>query len=552
MASETDIQYSKWILIFVTIVLTISTSIGSVGAASISDATVEPTADIGDSHVGSAQGYSFERLHRFDQGSLSTTTTIYDTDQQSNAASTVYTKDDVTSNVATIRAHEVWSEYETRGDGVAVGMIDTGVDVESHPELAPIEGSWRDFVNNEPEPYDIDTGGHGTVTAGIVAGEQTNDDVYYGVAPETDLLIAQAAKYTYNPDSGQAEHLFKRDAMFEALNWFKNHPKKVDAISIQGSFDESGNPQAQRRYFDIFEELKDQGIVVIVGSGNEGEGNIYSPTNGYDTLSVGATDGEGNIADYSTGGVVNVRDTWASTATNGRDWPDEYVVPDVAAPGSGSRSATAGGGYDLYAGTSIAAPHVLGTVALMESATEEDLSPEEIETAIQSTAEHPNGENAEKDVRYGYGIIDAYEAVEAVAGEPATFTVQTTEYIAPSNSAEPHRFEATIKNTGDNSGTRPVSSVITVSESTNQFRQGDTQVTLDVNETKTITAAIDPQSVDSDINEVQWNIEIADTEQEFEFDITHHLFNRVPGFGLVSVIGALGGSGYILRKRLSE
>jgi hypothetical protein len=103
----------------------------------------------------------------------------------------------------------------------------------------------------------------------------------------------------------------------------------------------------------------------------------------------------------------------------------------------------------------MAAPHVSGAAALMESATPDDLSPSEIRTALESTARKPNGWNEpddQRDDRYGYGIIDAYNATSNVTGTtvPYNFTVVS---VNPTDLrvANGYRLSVTaeIQNTGD-------------------------------------------------------------------------------------------------------
>ena len=70
------------------------------------------------------------------------------------------------------------------GEGVTIGLIDTGIDL-THPELKHIKVvGWRDYINGELEPYDDD--GHGTAMAGIIAGKT------YGVAPEANMIVVKA------------------------------------------------------------------------------------------------------------------------------------------------------------------------------------------------------------------------------------------------------------------------------------------------------------------------------------------------------------------------
>ncbi|WP_171908230.1 S8 family serine peptidase, partial [Natrialba sp. SSL1] len=116
------------------------------------------------------------------------------------------------------------------------------------------------------------------------------------------------------------------------------------------------------------------------------------------------------ITDFSSGNTI-AADNWDNPDP---EWPDEWVKPDVAAPGEDVLSAMPDDEYDYLDGTSMAAPHVSGVIALMLSAND-DLTQEEIEETLEETAWKPDGEPDEKDVRYGHGIVDAYAAVDEVA-----------------------------------------------------------------------------------------------------------------------------------------
>jgi subtilisin family serine protease len=115
---------------------------------------------------------------------------------------------------------------------------------------------------------------------------------------------------------------------------------------IEGCF-----PETLRRGV---EALRAAGIMVVVSAGNEGPacGTATSPPANYDAaFSVGATTNAGNVVGFSSRGPV-----------------DGLMKPDIAAPGELVRSSVPGGGYAYAGGTSMAGPHVAGTVALIWSA----------------------------------------------------------------------------------------------------------------------------------------------------------------------------------------
>jgi subtilisin family serine protease len=92
------------------------------------------------------------------------------------------------ANITLINAPKVWSSLGSRGSGVTVAIIDTGINY-MHDALGKgfgpgfkVKGGW-DFVNNDADP--LDDNGHGTHVSGIVAGQS---DVITGVAPDASLV----------------------------------------------------------------------------------------------------------------------------------------------------------------------------------------------------------------------------------------------------------------------------------------------------------------------------------------------------------------------------
>jgi len=146
--------------------------------------------------------------------------------------------------------------------------------------------------------------------------------------------------------------------------------------------------------------------------------NVEFSRNVYDSLAVGAVNDSRGVADFSSGETINVK-AWGSDAP--RTGPDEYVVPDVSAPGVSVYSAERAVPTSEKDGTSMAAPHVSGVAALMLSASSGDVSDDKLYDTLRNTANHPSNA-ADPDDRYGAGIVDGFEAVSSVTSDEFTVT----------------------------------------------------------------------------------------------------------------------------------
>lgn len=302
-----------------------------------------------------------------------------------------------------VNATGVWNN--TKGEGTRIAILDTGVEVE-HPDIELYTsddgdprhpGGWSEFDRQgekvDSEPYD--GGLHGTHVSGTVAGGD-DSGVWIGVAPEATLLHSK---------------VFEASGSFSQINAGLQWAVQEDADVLNLSFGVECRdaPTYIRPFIEPIQNAESTGVFVVAASGNNGEGCTSSPGNVPETLAVGAVDRFDDVAPFSSGGEVNKSEAWGDAA--GEGWPDEYVVPDVVAPGVEIVSSVPGG-YRQMDGTSMAAPHVAGGGALVQSATETELEPDEIRESLEATVWKPDGAPDDKDVRYGDGVVDVYDAVE--------------------------------------------------------------------------------------------------------------------------------------------
>jgi len=324
--------------------------------------------------------------------------------------------------VEQINVTPVWEDLGVVGDGVKVAVLDTGVYADHQdinlrtddPDDPTYPGGWAEFdpsggrVDSEPRDSEL----HGTHVSGTVAGGNESGTAI-GVAPGAELLHAKVFDET-----GTFAQLTA------GLQWTAEQNPDVVSLSFGVACTES--PVYVRSMIEPVRNLKSIGAFVVASSGNDGDGCTSSPGNIYDSLTVGAVDSDGDIARFSSGGRVNTTEAWGEAARS--EWPDEYLVPDVTAPGIAVLSSVPGGQGDEYGrldGTSMATPHVAGVSALVEAATERDMLPIEHRAVLVETAEKPGG--GDPDTRHGVGVVDAYAAVELARDE------ERVENITPVN-----------------------------------------------------------------------------------------------------------------------
>lgn len=306
------------------------------------------------------------------------------------------------------------AEQGPTGEGVRVAVLDTGVDI-SHPDLAgklttddakdPAHpGGWLEFGRaGEPVPsLPHDSAYHGTHVAGTIAGGDASGTAI-GVAPDADLM----AGLVIPGGSGSLAQVIAgmqwAISPYDADGKPAGEPADVVSMSLgaEGYSDE---------FIDITRNMRRAGVFPAFAIGNDCVAGSASPGNIYEAVSVGATDEADDVAEFSCGEVVD-RTDWLDAPA---EWPQSYVVPNISAPGVDILSAIPGGEYGLLDGTSMATPHVSGTVALMLQA-RPDLTVDDALAILTGTSFFDERYGARPNPRYGWGRIDAYAAVHEAA-----------------------------------------------------------------------------------------------------------------------------------------
>lgn len=316
--------------------------------------------------------------------------------------------------VARIGADAVWAEG-ILGSGIVVGNVDTGVEYEHEALVTQYRGnlgggtfdhnySWWDptgICGDVP----CDNAGHGTHTMGTMVGGD-------GPGPfAPDIGVAPGARWI--AAKGCEEFFCTEGSLLSAGQFIlaptdlagQNPRPELRPDIVNNSW---GGGPGDPFYADVVTAWRAAGIVPVFSAGNSGPfcGSGGSPGDYLESFSVGATDIGDVIADFSSRG------------------PSEFgkVNPDVSAPGVDVVSSVPGGFYASFSGTSMAAPHTAGALALVLSAEPSLIGQVDASTAaLRDTAldivdlECGGDEDGDPNNTYGDGRIDAFAAVALVA-----------------------------------------------------------------------------------------------------------------------------------------
>ena len=267
-----------------------------------------------------------------------------------------------------VNAPEVWAQG-FRGEGVVVAVVDSGVDY-THPDLdaniwvnsGEVAGNgidddgngyiddvrgW-DFVNNDNTPLDLN--GHGTHVAGTIAAEN-NGTGSIGVAYNARIMPVRVLDADGSGTWG---------GVAAGIRYAANNGARVINLSLGGGY--SNEVASAVQY------AAERGAIVVMASGNESSASPGFPANLATQWGIAV-------------GAVNINSQLANFSNDAGLPAVNYVV----APGVDVYSTLPNNRYENYSGTSMAAPHVAGVVALMLSA-RPNLTTEQAISALTNTA----------------------------------------------------------------------------------------------------------------------------------------------------------------------
>ncbi|MFN8486055.1 MAG: S8 family serine peptidase [Caldilineaceae bacterium] len=321
-------------------------------------------------------------------------------------------------NISLINAPALWN-LGFQGQGVVVANLDTGVDL-MNPDLA---AQWRGGSNSWYDPYNqhttpTDLNGHGTWTMGLMVGGSSGGTAI-GVAPQAKWIAVKI----FN-DSGSAI----TSAIHLGYQWLLDpdgNPATSDAPDVVNSSWTFSTIGCNLSFEPDLQALVVAGITPVFAAGNFGPNanTDSSPANNPDAFAVGAVDNSDLIASFSSRGPTSC----------GRS--ASVTFPALVAPGVNVLTSDL---FDLYtnaSGTSFAAPHVAGALALLLSAHPELPVSVQESTLLSSTVLSANA--ATQSNAYGAGRIDvlvAYNLLTNSIGQ-ATPTATATATVTPTATA---------------------------------------------------------------------------------------------------------------------
>lgn len=265
--------------------------------------------------------------------------------------------------VDAVNAPAAWESQYT-GKGISIAVLDTGI--APHKDLLVTGGI---SVLPYTKSY-YDDNGHGTHVAGII-GAENNDNGIIGIAPEADLYAVKVL------DEEGAGYL---SDILAGIDWAISNNMDIINLSL-GALEDS--TALQKAVNDAYQN----GSLAVAAAGNEGNADgsgdtVVYPARYDSVIGVSATDIGGNRAGFSaTGGDI-----------------------DVAAPGVDIVSTYLGNGYAVMDGTSMAAPYVAGTLALLKQANPVDTNAE-LRGKLEASAIDIGAPG--KDSFFGYGLVQA-------------------------------------------------------------------------------------------------------------------------------------------------
>jgi hypothetical protein len=271
--------------------------------------------------------------------------------------------------VSRIGADKIWDT--ATGVGVTVAIIDTGVEM-THPDLQGKVTKGYDFVNDKESTEDDN--GHGTHVSGIVAASR-NDIGTVGVSHGTSIM---PVKVLNSAGSGYISDVAK------GIYWATDNGAQIINLSLGAPVD----TDVLRRAVNY---AANKGVLMVAAAGNDYGAPCQYPAAYDNVICVVATDSSNRLASFSN------------------------VGGELAAPGVSNYSTFLGGSYRYLSGTSMAAPHVAGSLAILRGICT-DCKSSELVATLRETAIDLGAEGT--DIIFGYGLVDLRVAAEQYLNIP--------------------------------------------------------------------------------------------------------------------------------------
>lgn len=364
--------------------------------------------------------------------------------KQLPAQGLIETASTIPKQISAIGVDKVWSDLGITGKGIVLGSIDSGVMWDHEALIERYRGragssvhhdyNWHDAIHRplSPGPADAqncafssaepcDDNGHGTHTVGTMVGEQVGRE-RFGVAPDAKWIGCRGLEKGWGSVGSYLECLEFMLAPFPRGGDPKITGRPDLAphiINVSWICEDKEGCKKGDELREAVRALHAAGIMVVVAAGNDGPGcaTINHAPAGYSEyiISVGAYD--------------HRNDSIANFSSRGPSALDGGLAPIIVAPGVFLRSSvpdSGRGSYDFKSGTSMAAPHVAGSIALLWSAKPQLIGkiPETIallaRTASPRRASQTCGSYSGSQIPnavYGHGLINTFAAVNGPSSE---------------------------------------------------------------------------------------------------------------------------------------
>ena len=296
------------------------------------------------------------------------------------------------------------------GAGVTVAVLDTGVAYADRGRFVrspDLRGNrfvpGRDFVDRDKYPHDLN--GHGTHVASTIAESVNNAVGVTGLAYGAQIMPVRVLDRNGEGDSV---------SIARGIRWAAKHG--ADVLNLSFEFGETVRARQIPNILDALRFANKKGVLVVGAAGNEAARAVAYPARAQDVVSVGATTEHGCVAEYSNTGPE--LDLVAPGGGPDADLPDDANCRPLDDSGRDiyqitfTRNVRTFGLPGRYMGTSMAAPHVSATAALViaSGVAGPDPTPRQVKDRLLATARDlgvPGPDN-----RYGAGLLDAAAATD--------------------------------------------------------------------------------------------------------------------------------------------